>query len=114
MVGPADPHWGGIPVLVRGAFQGPVGGTSEATPFWAASLALVRQYAAQRGVQVPGGDVGPLLQNRRDPAYGAFNDVTLGGNLYYPATPGWDYATGLGSPDVTALATAMVKALQGG
>jgi hypothetical protein len=30
--------------------------------------------------------------------------VTLGSNLHYPAGPGWDMATGLGTPDVGALA----------
>jgi hypothetical protein len=34
----------------------------------------------------------------------AFHDVTIGGNRFYQATPGWDYATGLGSPDVYDLA----------
>ena len=34
----------------------------------------------------------------------AFHDVILGSNLHYPAGPGWDMATGLGTPDVGALA----------
>jgi hypothetical protein len=29
---------------------------------------------------------------------GAFHDVTTGGNLYYPTTTSWDFATGWGSP----------------
>jgi hypothetical protein len=29
-----------------------------------------------------------------------FYDVTRGNNLYYPATPGWDYSTGLGTPNI--------------
>jgi kumamolisin len=33
-----------------------------------------------------------------------FHDVKVGGNRYYDAGPGWDYATGLGSPDVSNLA----------
>jgi len=40
--------------------------------------------------------------------YEPFHDVTLGGNRYYDATPGWDFATGWGSPDVYNLATAAV------
>ena len=40
-----------------------------------------------------------------------FHDVTRGGNLDQTAGPGWDYATGLGSPDVTALAGAIVTYL---
>ncbi|TMD45042.1 MAG: hypothetical protein E6I90_08015 [Chloroflexi bacterium] len=34
--------------------------------------------------------------NSRRPYY----DVTRGNNLYYPATPGWDYPTGLGTPNL--------------
>ncbi len=29
-----------------------------------------------------------------------YYDVTQGNNLHYPATPGWDYATGLGTPNL--------------
>jgi hypothetical protein len=29
-----------------------------------------------------------------------YYDVTRGNNLYYPATPGWDYSTGLGTPNL--------------
>jgi hypothetical protein len=29
-----------------------------------------------------------------------FYDVTRGNNLYYPATPGWDYPSGLGTPNL--------------
>jgi hypothetical protein len=47
-----------------------------------------------------------------DEAGALFHDVTRGGNLKYPAAPGWDYATGLGSPDVTALAGAIVTYLR--
>jgi kumamolisin len=45
--------------------------------------------------------------------YVAFHDVRVGGNRFYDAGPGWDYATGLGSPDVWNLArdlTAFVRA----
>ena len=29
-----------------------------------------------------------------------YYDVTGGNNLYYPATPGWDYSSGLGTPNL--------------
>ncbi len=88
-------------------------GTSAAAPFWAASMLLVRQLAEQQGVG-PLGFVNPMLyalanSDQRD---ALFHDVTRGGNLQYPAGPGWDYATGLGSPDVTALAGAIVTYLR--
>ena len=41
-----------------------------------------------------------------------FHDITVGTNRYYPATPGWDFATGLGSPDVTNLARDVLQYLQ--
>jgi kumamolisin len=31
---------------------------------------------------------------------GGIIDVTNGNNLYYTATPGWDYTTGLGTPNL--------------
>jgi len=34
----------------------------------------------------------------------AFHQVTRGNNGFYAATPGWNFATGLGSPDVFNLA----------
>jgi kumamolisin len=37
-----------------------------------------------------------------------FHDITIGTNRYYPATTGWDFATGLGSPNVYGLATDIV------
>ena len=54
---------------------------------------------------------------RRTQASGAqklppFHDVTVGNNRYYPASTGWDFATGLGSPDVYNLAQDVVDYLQ--
>ena len=43
------------------------------------------------------------LAARREPVP-AFHQVALGNNGYYPASPGWNFATGLGSPDVFNLA----------
>ena len=39
--------------------------------------------------------------------------MTRGGNLLDDAAPGWDYATGLGSPRGTPLAQAIVALLKG-
>jgi hypothetical protein len=33
----------------------------------------------------------------------ALHDITVGNNLYFNATTGWDYVTGLGTPDAAAL-----------
>jgi kumamolisin len=90
-----------------------IGGTSAAAPFWAASMLLIRQIADQLGVGRLG-YVNPMLYALANgPQRSAIlHDIVRGGNLQHPATPGWDYATGLGSPDVTALAGAIVEYLR--
>ena len=85
------------------------GGTSAAAPFWAATTALIAQDGRQHGVRRLG-FVDPMLYAiaatpQRAPA---FHDLTKGTNRYYPATNGWDFATGLGSPDVYNLAQDVV------
>jgi kumamolisin len=92
---------------------GVVGGTSAAAPFWAASMLLIRQYAAAHGVPRLG-YVAPILYAlaASPQRLAPFHDVTRGGNRYYEAGPGWDPATGLGSPDVYNLARDMVGYLR--
>jgi subtilase family serine protease len=82
-----------------------IGGTSAAAPFWAAAMLLAEQYAASQGVKKTC-FLAPLLYRLAlsSQPYPAFHDVTLGGNRHFSAGPGWDYATGLGSPDVWNLA----------
>ena len=41
-----------------------------------------------------------------------FHDIVRGGNLFYETTPGWDYATGLGTPIATKLGDAIVAYLR--
>lgn len=110
--GPADPNSG---FLICGTEPGAStprcapgnGGTSAAAPFWAASLLLVQQYAAAHGAgSLSRCFAGPILydlagQHQPVPP---FHQVTLGDNGYYPARAGWNYATGLGTPDVFNLA----------
>jgi kumamolisin len=107
----ADP---GTPwsLYVFGGLQ-EAGGTSAAAPFWAASMALIQQYAAAHGVSQLG-FVDPILYAlaASPQPFPPFHDVTKGGNRFYQATPGWDPATGLGSPDVFNLARDMVAYLQ--
>jgi kumamolisin len=42
----------------------------------------------------------------------AFHDITIGASRYYPASRGWDFATGLGSPEVANLARDVVAYLK--
>jgi kumamolisin len=81
------------------------GGTSLATPVWAALTSLIDEYLRSQH-RKPVGFANPLLYrlasgSRRPPA---FRDVTVGGNDFYPASPGYDMVTGLGTPDAWNLA----------
>jgi len=82
-------------------------------PLAAASMLLIKQFAQTQGVGKLG-FVDPLLYRIANSAQGpqAFHDVTLGGNRFNNCTPGWDYSTGLGSPDVALLANAIVAQLK--
>jgi kumamolisin len=84
-----------------------VGGTSAAAPFWAGITALIDQDLSKKSLKSVGfanPDLYRFAQSPQGLPSPAFHDVTLGTNLLYPATAGWDYATGLGTPDVGALA----------
>ena len=79
-------------------------------------MLLVAQYAHRHGVRALG-FVAPALYAiaaRPGRRRAAFHDVTVGSNRHYPATAGWDFATGLGSPDVLDLARDMVTYLRSG
>ncbi|HYK84754.1 MAG TPA: S53 family peptidase [Ktedonobacteraceae bacterium] len=79
---------------------GAVGGTSAAAPIWAAGISLVNEgLMKQIGKFAYSPRMFYLVANKhggRSPFY----DVTRGNNLYYPATSGWDYTTGLGTPNL--------------
>lgn len=92
-----------------------VGGTSAAAPFWAGSSALINQYLQSQNL-ASFGSANPALYgiyNAQQTAP-AFHDVTAGNNLYYPATAGYDMASGLGSPDVANLAKDLAASAGGG
>jgi kumamolisin len=92
-------------VILENGQQGEGGGTSLSTPIWAGFTTLIDQYLANHGGH-PVGFFNPLLYALADgsPSYPAFHDITVGGNDFYPAGPGYDMTTGLGSPDVWNLA----------
>jgi len=78
---------------------GVLGGTSCGAPIWAAFAALVNQAYAQQGI-APLGFANPILyQIGLGPSYHSdFHDIAdNSNNLYYPAVPGFDDATGWGS-----------------
>lgn len=83
-----------------GGQWGPTGGTSAATPIWAAGLALVNEALIQQtGLFFYGPDT-PYQVASSNSGTRPFYDVTQGDNLFFPATPGWDYPTGLGTPNL--------------
>jgi kumamolisin len=96
------------------------GGTSQSAPFWAGLAALIRQGAEERGL-LPVVDgrarlphLLPLLYRVAATHPDTFNDVAMGSNLLDDATPGWDPATGLGTPNAPVLAEAIWDELRAG
>jgi len=87
-----------------------VGGTSAAAPVWAAVLALIDASSACHGSPV--GFANPALYRAAAGGYSSyFYDVTSGNNDFtgtnggrFAAGPGYDMASGLGTPNATALA----------
>ncbi len=88
-----------LAVYSQDSWEG-VGGTSAAAPIWAVGQALVNEdtiehlhtfaYSPRLYYQVAEKEAGSH----------AYFDITSGNNQYYPATPGWDYTTGLGTPNL--------------
>ncbi|KAJ8468605.1 hypothetical protein ONZ45_g17192 [Pleurotus djamor] len=81
-----------------------IGGTSAAAPVVAGIVALLNDYQLSRG-KPPLGFLNPWLYSK---ARGAFNDIVKGSNpgcrtMGFPARPGWDPVTGLGTPDFQKL-----------
>jgi len=94
----------GNPYCVRtgGRFAG-VGGTSASCPVFAGVVAKLNEIRLGKG-QSPLGFLNPWLYQNAD----GFNDVKLGNNgggydSGFPATEGWDAATGLGTPNFEIL-----------
>jgi kumamolisin len=91
-----------------------VGGTSAATPLVAGMIALWNQQAHNQGLPKPG-FVAPLLTTLAQHTPPAFTDVTQGTNALFggsccPTRPGFDLATGWGSPNAGVIASSLVHA----
>ncbi|MEO7716794.1 MAG: protease pro-enzyme activation domain-containing protein [Capsulimonas sp.] len=95
----ADPATGYDIYVADGGGWSSSGGTSAATPIWAAFITLVNQQRANVGDSALGEANPPIYALARDPAdyAAAFHDVTVGDNLIYSAKVGYDDATGWGS-----------------
>jgi subtilase family serine protease len=116
----ADPNYGYL-IYYNGSgassespsgWQG-TGGTSAASPLWAALIALADANPACHGLSV--GFANPTLYALAGQSPGTyFHEVTSGNNDLtgtagglYPATAGYSMATGLGTPDAAALVPAL-------
>jgi kumamolisin len=87
-----------IAIYYKGAWVSS-GGTSAAAPIWAAGTLLVDQALQQKGKPALGG-VPEFYSLANHPGnFHPYNDITVGDNLFYSATKGWDYTTGWGSPN---------------
>ena len=71
-------------------------GTSLSSPLWLGMWARLQAAGPASGL----GFAGPVLYAAKS---SDFYDVVVGSNGIYDATPGWDYVSGLGVPDVAAL-----------
>ena len=106
----ADPQTGYV--FYYQSSWGVVGGTSLAAPTWAATAAITdgSPFCSAFGSGTPGALPQGLYAIAASSYYGnAFNDVTSGNNAYtpsgyagtlYPATAGYDLASGLGTPQL--------------
>ncbi|HEX4168784.1 MAG TPA: S53 family peptidase [Bryobacteraceae bacterium] len=104
VAGDADPSTG-YQIYFSGQSQ-TVGGTSAVAPLWAALVALLNQQLGS-----PVGFLNPKIYPLGE---GVFHDITSGNNDDgglgdYSARAGWDPCTGLGSPDGSALLSALTS-----
>jgi len=104
----------GYQVYVNGRLEA-VGGTSASTPAFAGLVSLMNEARAQAGKK-PLGFLNPFIYQNAD----CFTDITKGTNAIgrgngpiaygFAAAPGWDPATGLGTPKFDKLLAAALKA----
>jgi kumamolisin len=94
----ADPATG-YQILLNGRL-GFIGGTSAATPLWAALACRIAEALGR-----PLGLLAPLIYEglTAGQVTEGFRDVVAGNNGAWASVPGWDPNTGLGTPDGTAL-----------
>jgi subtilase family serine protease len=118
---------GGV-LTVAGGGLWIMGGTSAGPPQWAAIVALANELRGQRGGPSLGLAALPLYMLARNPrTYRSdFHDVTFGNNaagsgnapadpaLGFDAGPGYDLATGWGTPDVSNLLQDLARSPRGG
>ena len=96
----ADPNTGVL--VVQGGVEYTVGGTSAGSPQWAALVDLANQANGQTY-----GAIDAKLYK-----LSSYHDITSGSDTFFTASPGWDYPTGLGTPDSNMIVSSLSPALQ--
>ncbi len=97
------------------------GGTSVAAPMWAAAATLTNQHLLAAGYP-RFGFANPTIYRLFNSNPSVFHDITTGHNCFdpscdgatdarYPATPGYDLATGVGTFDAFAFSDAVLNNL---
>jgi uncharacterized repeat protein (TIGR01451 family) len=101
-------------LVYGGGLEGISGGTSAATPLWAGFMALVNQQAVANGKSSIGFLAPTVYALSKTAGYtNDFHDITVGDNTWpqsptnFLAVPGYDLATGLGTPNGTNLINAL-------
>ncbi|WP_175805770.1 protease pro-enzyme activation domain-containing protein [Burkholderia ambifaria] len=97
----ADPY-SGAQVVVGGQLE-IVGGTSLSAPLFAATWARMLSGGCAASL----GFAAPTLYSAQATTPSIFRDVTNGSNGAYSAGSGWDFVTGWGTPNVSALHSAI-------
>ena len=100
VAGPADPHQGCE--ILAGGRRCSSAGTSAVAPLWAALIACLGNHLDTRC-----GFLTPLLYRHSAQGTDALREITRGNNGFYEAAAGWNACTGLGSPVVQRLLTAL-------
>lgn len=112
--GDADPYTG-LAFYENGGWS-IAGGTSASAPLWAGIIAVADQMAGK-----PLGFINPALYklaSNQDTYSQDFRDIIVGNNTNvaagvqgYPAVPGWDPVTGLGTPNAEKLLPDLIHAV---
>ena len=90
-----DPNTGVL--VVQGGLEYRVGGTSVGAPQWAGLIALASQANSQTYAAI----------NAKLYTLTSYHDILTGSDGYFSSGSGWDYPTGLGTPDAYATVSAL-------
>jgi hypothetical protein len=97
------------PIIFLGGVAYRGSGTSLSSPIWAGLSALINQARANASLSAVG-FLNPKLYAAAGTA--AFNDITAGSIGAYSAGVGYDFCTGLGTPNMTNLITYLAQTNQ--